>query len=81
MTLSRHAAGSTLFMLVLGSLCVAENCQYWIQEESNAGGYTKMNLTGTFRKQFIYRSFLRSRYWRRYTSRLHGQLTSRAPPI
>ena len=47
MTLSRHAAGSTLFMLVLGSLCVAENCQYWIQEESNAGGYTKMNLTGT----------------------------------
>ena len=32
-------------MMLAGSRC--ENCEYWIQQESNAGGYTKMNLTGT----------------------------------
>ena len=36
--------------MLLGTVLLAasaDNCQYWVQQESNAGGYTHFNLTGT----------------------------------
>ena len=38
--------GTMLFGTVL-LVASADNCQYWVQQESNAGGYTRFNLTGT----------------------------------